>query len=102
MLTSKQAECLAYLKAELARTGGVCPSHANIQAGLKLSSKSGVTRLLNALGERGAIRRLPNRARAIEIVNRPPPQIVHQVKTVRFRNKLWRYIPMPQQGDEQT
>lgn len=66
-LTPKQAELLAYLDEFTAREGH-SPSFDQMTTQLGLSSKSGVSRLIDALEERGCIIRLPNRARAISVV----------------------------------
>jgi SOS-response transcriptional repressor LexA len=65
-LTQKQAELLRYLKSRK-----TCPSFEEMMKALGLRSKSGVHRLIEALIERGHIKRLPNRARAIELVEEP-------------------------------
>ena len=65
-LTPVQSNCPEFLKARIGATG-VGPSYDEIREHLNLASRSGVTRLLDALVERGAIRRLKYRARAIEI-----------------------------------
>jgi len=70
MLTRKQQELLVYLDARL-RDGGVSPSFEEMKDALGLKSKSGVHRLVEALEERGFIRRLPNRARALEVLRGP-------------------------------
>ena len=70
MLTRKQHELLRYIEAKLGETG-VSPSFEEMKDALELRSKSGVHRLISALEERGFIRRLPNRARALEIVKLP-------------------------------
>jgi repressor LexA len=70
MLTRKQHELLTYINARLAE-GGVSPSFEEMKDALDLKSKSGVHRLISALEERGFIRRLPNRARALEITKMP-------------------------------
>ena len=67
MLTRKQSELLDYLTTHLA-THDVPPSFDEMRNALGLASKSGIHRLVSGLGERGYIRRLPNRARAIEIL----------------------------------
>ena len=69
-LTAKQAQLLNYLKSRLAESE-VAPSFEEMMVALGLKSKSGVHRLIEGLVERGRIRRLPNRARAIEIVENP-------------------------------
>ncbi len=70
MLTRKQHELLTYIHAHLAENG-VSPSFEEMKEALDLKSKSGVHRLISALEERGFIRRLPNRARALEVMRMP-------------------------------
>ncbi len=70
MLTRKQQELLLYINAKLSESG-VSPSFEEMKDALDLKSKSGVHRLISALEERGFIRRLPNRARALEVVKMP-------------------------------
>jgi repressor LexA len=70
MLTVKQQQLLCYIKEHLDR-GGVSPSFEEMKEALDLKSKSGIHRLISALEERGFIRRLANRASALEIVKLP-------------------------------
>jgi repressor LexA len=70
MLTRKQHELLRYIHERL-KESGVPPSFDEMKEALGLRSKSGVHRLITALEERGFIRRLPNRARALEVVRLP-------------------------------
>ena len=70
MLTKKQNELLIYIHQNLRETG-VAPSYEEMKDALDLRSKSGIHRLIHALEERGFIRRLPHRARAIEIIKLP-------------------------------
>lgn len=70
MLTRKQQELLLYIDGKLSESG-VSPSFEEMKEALDLKSKSGVHRLISALEERGFIRRLPNRARALEVLKRP-------------------------------
>ncbi len=70
MLTRKQHELLCYINDRLSETG-VSPSFEEMKEALELKSKSGVHRLISALEERGFIRRLPNRARALEVLRMP-------------------------------
>ena len=70
MLTRKQHELLLYIDAQLAKTG-ISPSFEEMKEALDLKSKSGVHRLISALEERGFIRRLANRARALEVLKMP-------------------------------
>ena len=70
MLTKKQRELLLYIRDHLSRTG-VSPSFDEMKDALALKSKSGIHRLITALEERGFIRRLAHRARAVEILRLP-------------------------------
>ena len=73
MLTAKQRELLLLIDKRL-KQDGISPSFDEMREALDLRSKSGVHRLISALEERGFIRRLPNRARALEIVKLPEMQ----------------------------
>jgi len=73
MLTRKQSELLTYIQQRL-KEKGVSPSFEEMKDALQLKSKSGVHRLISALEERGFIHRLPNRARALEILRMPEAQ----------------------------
>jgi len=70
MLTAKQRELLLFIDNRL-KDEGISPSFDEMREALDLKSKSGVHRLISALEERGFIRRLPNRARALEVVKLP-------------------------------
>ena len=70
MLTAKQHELLLFIQRKLEETG-ISPSFEEMKEALDLKSKSGVHRLISALEERGFIRRLPNRARALEVTRQP-------------------------------
>src|SRR5215216_5730814 len=70
MLTAKQRELLMFIDQRLGETG-ISPSFDEMREALDLKSKSGVHRLISALEERGFIRRLPNRARALEVLKHP-------------------------------
>jgi len=70
MLTCKQHELLMFVKQRLEATG-VSPSFDEMKEALNLRSKSGIHRLITALEERGFIRRLPHRARALEVIKLP-------------------------------
>lgn len=70
-LTRRQADLLDFIVAHTAKHG-VSPSFDEMAAGVGAESKSTICRLVEALAERGAIRRLRSRARAIEIVDREP------------------------------
>jgi repressor LexA len=75
MLTRKQHELICFINDRLAETG-VSPSFEEMKDALDLKSKSGVHRLISALEERGFIRRLPNRARALEVTTLPDGGVV--------------------------
>jgi repressor LexA len=70
MLTKKQHELLMFINRRLAQDG-VSPSFEEMKEALGLKSKSGIHRLISGLEERGFIRRLPHRARALEVMKRP-------------------------------
>jgi repressor LexA len=70
MLTSKQHELLCFIHDRL-EASGISPSFEEMKEALDLKSKSGIHRLISALEERGFIRRLANRARALEILKMP-------------------------------
>ncbi len=82
MLTRRQYELLCFIERYLEATGGVGPSYDEMATGIGAPGKSSVARLVDGLEERGYIRRLPRRARAIEIlpatraVARQPRRIV--------------------------
>ena len=71
MLTRKQLELLLYIDSYL-RQHGTAPSFEEMKEAVSLKSKSGIHRLVSALEERGFLRRLPHRARALEVVKMPP------------------------------
>ena len=83
MLTRKQFELLRFIHERLKETG-VPPSFDEMKDALDLRSKSGIHRLITALEERGFIRRLPNRARAIEVI-KLPESVAHGIGTGRAR-----------------
>ena len=70
MLTKKQKNLLLYINKEI-RSSGVSPSYEEMKKSLNLKSKSGIHRLISALQERGFIRRLPHKARALEVLKLP-------------------------------
>lgn len=70
MLTAKQHELLLFIQRRL-EDSGISPSFEEMKDALDLKSKSGVHRLISALEERGFLRRLPNRARALEVIRQP-------------------------------
>lgn len=83
MLTRKQAELLRFIHERL-KEAGVPPSFDEMKDALDLRSKSGIHRLITALEERGFIRRLPNRARAIEVI-KLPDSVAHGMAAGRSR-----------------
>lgn len=70
MLTKKQHELLTFIHERIEKTG-ISPSFDEMKEALNLKSKSGIHRLITALEERGFIRRLPHRARALEVLKSP-------------------------------
>jgi repressor LexA len=70
MLTKKQKNLLLFINKKLRGTG-VSPSYEEMKLSLNLKSKSGIHRLISALEERGFIRRLPHKARALEVIKLP-------------------------------
>jgi len=111
MLTKKQHELLTFLNGRLKETG-VSPSYDEMKDALGLKSKSGIHRLITGLEERGFIRRLPHRARALEVVKLPesasasPLSVVAGEREVqpnvikgRFAPRLTRAEPRNSTGD---
>jgi repressor LexA len=103
MLTKKQRELLAFIKERLAETG-VSPSFEEMKDALNLKSKSGIHRLISGLEERGFIRRLAHRARALEVVRLPdalagPPAASTEAKT---SERGARFSPTVIRGDFKT
>lgn len=72
-LTQAQAELLHFIRTYMDQNSGVAPSFEEMKEAVGLASKSGVHRLILALEERGFIRRLPNRTRALEVLDGHPP-----------------------------
>ena len=70
MLTKKQKNLLLFINKKL-RSSGVSPSYDEMKESLNLKSKSGIHRLISALEERGFIKRLPHKARALEVLKLP-------------------------------
>ena len=89
MLTRKQLELLDFIRIRMKRDG-VPPSFDEMKEALELKSKSGIHRLITALEERGFIRRLAHRARAIEILKLP-----EAMEKPGFRPKLAADAPPP-------
>ncbi len=93
MLTDQQQKLLLYLTECLEETG-VCPSFDEMRLAMGLQSKSGVHRLISGLEERGLIRRLPNRARALEIVEKSATSIENAVRAVPFYGRIAAGAPL--------
>src|SRR5262249_9354269 len=93
MLTRKQYELLRFIHERL-KEAGVPPSFDEMKEALDLRSKSGIHRLITALEERGFIRRLPNRARAIEVI-KLPESVSHGVTNGRSRG----FVPSVIEGN---
>lgn len=74
MLTRKQHELLTFIDTHL-QSYGVSPSYDEMKEALNLKSKSGIHRLISGLEERGFIRRLPHKARALEVLKKPQNMI---------------------------
>ncbi|HLS18171.1 MAG TPA: transcriptional repressor LexA [Paracoccaceae bacterium] len=74
MLTRKQHELLMFIHSRI-QNDGISPSFDEMKTALELRSKSGIHRLITALEERGFIRRMPHRARAIEIIRMPEDMV---------------------------
>ena len=91
MLTAKQKELLLFIHTRI-KEDGVSPSFDEMKGALNLASKSGIHRLITALEERGFIRRLPHRARALEVLKLP--EVCHNIgsaarKTVVPSEPCW-------------
>src|SRR5204863_5960498 len=83
MLTIKRHELLTFINQRLAATG-VAPSFDEMKDALNLRSKSGIHRLISGLEERGFIRRLPHRARALEVIKLPTESAAPATERNRF------------------
>ncbi|USA62626.1 transcriptional repressor LexA [Qipengyuania citrea] len=92
MLTAKQHELIRFIQQRLEDTG-ISPSFEEMKEALDLKSKSGVHRLISALEERGFIRRLPNRARALEVVKRPENAVMGSPAPVAANDAVSAAIP---------
>ena len=83
MLTAKQFELLNFIHQRLEETG-ISPSFEEMKEALGLKSKSGIHRLISALEERSFLRRLPNRARALEVIKLPEPVGLNDTPTPKI------------------
>lgn len=112
MLTKRQYQLLMLIEKKL-REDGVSPSFEEMKEAIGLKSKSGIHRLISGLEERGFIRRLPNRARALEVLRLPDNQsengtvvsaqsLVHQKTTRSFsrlsENLIANTVELPRYG----
>lgn len=95
MLTRKQHELLSFIQVRLEESG-ISPSFEEMKEALDLKSKSGVHRLISALEERGFIRRLPNRARALEVLRQPESAVTKPVLAREAANTNPVVAPMRQ------
>ncbi|WP_034995014.1 transcriptional repressor LexA [Beijerinckia mobilis] len=98
MLTKKQSELLRFIHERLQATG-VPPSFDEMKEALDLRSKSGIHRLVMALEERGFIRRLPNRARALEVLKLPDGSIPLGASAPSAPVKPKKFSPSVIEGD---
>jgi repressor LexA len=96
MLTRKQHELIVYINEYLAKSG-VSPSFDEMKDALDLKSKSGIHRLITGLEERGFLRRLPHRARALEVLRMPETAAVGVTARDPARNK--KFAPNVIPGD---
>ena len=92
MLTQRQLQLLRFID-QYQRQHGTCPSFEEMRAALALRSKSGIHRLVSGLEERGYIRRLAYRARAVEILKRPPADGAKRSARAAARPKLVENAP---------
>ncbi len=99
MLTQKQHQLLLFIAKEIEKRG-VSPSYDEMRAALDLKSKSGIFRFLSALEERGFIRRLPHRARALEVVKVPKAQVesIAPARKPAFEQPIVEEIQIPLYG----
>ncbi len=85
-LTPKQRELLTFIERYAAANDGVPPSFDEMRRGVGLRSKSGIGRMLDALVERGHIRRLSNRSRGIELLGTPAGLALSALTQARIRS----------------
>lgn len=99
MLTSRQKLVLDYIEQVTHDRGGVAPSYKEIAEALDIASKNTVYRTVNALEERGFIRRLRDRARAIEVIRSSgsvsnPSHQACRVRWFRFDDETQQFVPL--------
>lgn len=98
MLTRKQQELLLFIHERL-QAGGVSPSFDEMKDALGLKSKSGIHRLITGLEERGFIRRLPHRARALEVTRLPDQVAVSPAPRAAAAEPAPKFTPNVIRGD---
>jgi repressor LexA len=98
MLTKKQHELLLFINQRLAATG-IAPSFDEMKDALRLRSKSGIHRLISGLEERGFIRRLAHRARALEVIKLPEESAAPQIAGAAGMVERGRFSPTVIRGD---
>src|SRR5579872_4723261 len=96
MLTRKQYELLMFIH-ERVRESGIPPSFDEMKDALDLKSKSGIHRLITALEERGFLRRMEKRARALEVV-RLPENMAETARPATTRSQAQRILPSARHG----
>lgn len=89
-LTEAQRELLAFIDTYQNENDGRSPSFEEMKQGVGLASKSGVHRLICALVEKGRLRRLPNRARALEILLEDAESVIEKLPTALLVKELAR------------
>lgn len=93
-LTQHQSDLLNFLKLSIAENAGVAPTYDEMREAVGLASKSGINRLIVALEERGLIRRLPGRARAIEIIeHRDLQNVSDKAMAAELEARGWHCLP---------
>jgi repressor LexA len=100
MLTRKQYELLLFIH-ERIRESGIPPSFDEMKEALDLKSKSGIHRLITALEERGFLRRMEKRARALEVV-RLPDNMAETARPATTRSQAQRIMPSARHGRAET
>ena len=98
MLTKKQHELLIFINERLAESG-VSPSFEEMKEALNLKSKSGIHRLIGGLEERGFIRRLAHRARALEVVKLPDAFAAQAAPAAKTADRATKFSPTVIRGD---
>lgn len=89
MLTERQKRIKDFIVGYGARTGGACPSYQEIADFLHLKSKGNVNRFVRALEERGQLRRMPGRRRALEVISPSRPQVIPTVSYPDAQMFVW-------------